>query len=142
VIFSLAAFALLYAAYTAVGRVCFGLDGAPAASRYVTLMIPAGFAFFLQLASVRSARTAGLLGVAYALLLAAGTLDLRRDDWDNVNWFHNGRLAWKEAYLKTGDEMEANRLSGFRVYPDPGAITERLDYLRRHKLNLFSDTSK
>ncbi len=145
VLFSLAAFSLVYMANASVGRICLGLYGASAASRYVTLGTVAGFAFFLQLASVRpaasarAARLAGLLGAAYALALAAGTLSLRQDDWTNVNWFHNGRLAWKEACLKTGDPVAANQSTSFSIYPRPEAIKGRLEYLREHRLNLFED---
>ncbi|MEI8341403.1 MAG: hypothetical protein WCH43_07720 [Verrucomicrobiota bacterium] len=139
VIFSLSAFALFYLANTAVGRVCLGLVEAPAASRYVTLLSAGGFAIFLQLGSMRSAKFANIACVAYALLLLAGTLNLRPDDWASVHWLHNGRLAWREAYLETNDERSANQRSGFKVYPDSDVITGHLEYLRQHRLNLFSE---
>ena len=137
VIFCLAAYALLYCLNTAVGRVSLGLDAAPAASRYVTLLIPAALALCIAV-NHAFPRKAVAMGLAYAFLLGVGTLTLRQSDWKSVNWFHDGREAWKAAYLKTHDETLANQLSSFPVYPVPGAITQRLQYLEEHHLNLFS----
>lgn len=137
VIFSLSAFALLYCFNTAVGRVCLGIEAAPQASRYVTLMIPAGLAVYLGLTRALP-RQAFAMGVFYVGLLCAGTLVLRPSDWESIRWFHDGREAWKAAYLETHDELLANQRSKFQVYPIPGKITERLKYLEEHRLNLFT----
>ena len=138
VIFSLAAFALTYCANTAVGRVCLGLEGgAPASSRYLTLMIPAGLAIFLHIATLSVPRRAQGLGLAYAGLLLFGTLYLQRGDRDTIRWYSDGRRAWKAAYLATHDAVQATRQANFPIHPFPDTLTERLQFLEKHRLNLF-----
>jgi hypothetical protein len=137
VIFCLAGFALVYCANTAIGRVCMGLVGAPAASRYLTLMIPAGLAVYLHLATLASARRAHLLGLAYVVLLIPGCLFLQNGDRENVRWYSEGRRAWKAAYLATHDAVQATRQANFPIHPFPDTLTERLQFLEKHRLNLF-----
>jgi hypothetical protein len=137
VISCLAAYALIYCMNTAIGRVCLGYEQASAASRYVTLMIPAGLAIFLHLATLRPAQW---LGLAYALLLVPGTIALRQDDWNSVHWYSDGRRAWKAAYLSTHDEAKANEQAHFSIYPAP--VTDRLKFLEQRQLNLFNPSAK
>jgi len=54
-----------------------------------------------------------------------------------VNYYSEGRRAWKAAYLKTKDEVKANELSNFCVYPAP-RLKERLQFLEKNRLNLFN----
>ncbi len=136
VIFSFSAFVLVYCANTAVGRITLGL-GAANASRYVTLMIPGAMALLLHCKYFPPPRGRQILFLA-TLLFAAGTLRLTEKDWQSVNWFHDGRAGWKAAYLATHDELQANKISGFPVYPKPGAITQRLQFLEQNHLNLFA----
>jgi hypothetical protein len=137
VIFCLSAFTLLYCANTAVGRVCLGLDAAPGAPRYVTLIIPSAVAVFLHLHFCTGKKWRWLAGL-YVALLAAGTLCLRANDRAAVRWFHDGEVAWRAAYLETHDELTANERAHFEVYGKPGVITDRLRYLEEHRLNLFA----
>lgn len=134
VIFALSSYAVIYCLFTAVGRIFLGLDAA-AASRYVTLTITAGFAILLELASMPGERLRRIACVIYLALLIPGTVFLRADDMGFVHWFSNGRREWKAAYLKTGSEALATKESGFHIFPIP--IPNRLNYLRKHDLNLF-----
>jgi hypothetical protein len=135
VIFFLSGFTLLYCADTAIGRVHLGLDAAPAASRYVTLMVPGALAIYLHLATLR-VRGAGILGLIMALALVPATTRLSPREWESVRSYSDGRAAWKAAYLATHDEAKATATSHFEIYPH--SVAARLEYLERHHLNLFN----
>lgn len=136
-IFSLATFALLYCAFTAIGRVCLGVTNAPAASRYVTLMISGGLALWLHLTTLRRATLGRMLALAYTACLAVGTLALRHEDWESVHWYSDGRTAWRAAYFHTHDAAKANREAGFDIHPLPNSLADRLKFLEARRLNFF-----
>ena len=137
VIFTLTAFALIYAANTAVGRVSLGMAGA-LASRYITLMLPAFLGMFLQCTYLPDRLRRPVIAI-FILGVATGMLIPHKKDWRYIRWFHDGRLAWRQAYLETHDEVIANERSGFPVYPTPGKITQRLQFLEERRLNLFNE---
>jgi hypothetical protein len=134
VLFSMSTFALLFCANCAVGRVFTG-SIAPLASRYVSLLIPAGMAILLQLAVLRTRGMTAWLALAYAILLVPGTAVQRSDEVYGINWFSEGKRAWKAAYLSTHDEAKADQIADFRIYPSP--LGPRLTYLEDRRLNLF-----
>jgi hypothetical protein len=138
IIFLLAAYALIYCVNSAVGRVMPGWELAAATSRYVPLMIPAAFAIYLQAATLPTACWAGTGVFLYTLVLAWDTLTLPAPDWKIVRGLHDGRAAWKAAYLATRDEDEADRRAHFEIYPDHGKMNDRLRFLEQHRLNLFN----
>jgi hypothetical protein len=135
IIFCLAAFALMYCFNTALGRVFLGVEQART-SRYVTLMIPAGLTIYFSLGVLPSLRCARVLQAIYIVVLVSGTTLMRSSDLMTAQTFHDGRLAWKKAYLVTHDEVEANRVSGYDVYTAP-VLGPRLKFLEERKLNLF-----
>jgi hypothetical protein len=144
VIFALSAATLLFCLNTAVGRVSLGWHHAPYASRYVTLIVPGLFALFLHFE-----RTANTLfrNAAWVTVLAATTLSgltLSKADESATRWYQEGRAAWKAAYLAKKSQAEADAVmatkDGFTIYP--GDISHKLDYLRRHRLNLAESISQ
>jgi hypothetical protein len=138
ILFLLSVYALIYCFNTAIGRVSMGWKSTPLSSRYVILMIPAGMAIYLQLATVKRRLYALALPVFYCLLIAPGALQLTAVDRRIIHVLHHDRrIAWANAYLATHDEMEANRLSNFAVYPLPGHIQDELDILEANHLNFF-----
>jgi len=137
VMFSLAAFVLIYCFETAVGRVFCGWKEGAAGSRYVTLMIPAGLALYLFFAGLKNRLLSTCCCCLYAVLLIFGTLRLHNSDWRFIHSYNTGRLAWKAAYLATGDEGKAGELAGFQIYPAV-QLEERLRFLEKHQLNLFN----
>jgi hypothetical protein len=124
---------LLYGLETAAGRAHLGLIDPPAASRYVTLLIPAGLVFLIQFGRLRKPWGAPLLA-AYALALVPATLWLSKKEWSSVHWFSDGRAAWKRAYLASHSQAAADQASNFKVYPGP--VLDRLTFLEQHRLNL------
>ena len=135
VLFCLSAYSLLFCGNAAVGRVFMG-DTAPFASRYVTLMVPAGMALFLEIALLGRRRPFGWPALVYAALLIPGTCFLRPLDVTGVQWYTEGKAKWKAAYLETHDEAKADKAAGFQVYPGP--LGDRLKYLEERRLNLFA----
>jgi len=138
VLFFLTAYELLYCANNALGRVMLG-DAAPLASRYVTLVIPAGLVIVLELSALRRGRAAFWCCLVFAAAIAPGDLVMRTDEMDLVHWYYNFRSSWKAAYLATHNQQEANRRAHFSMYPVP--LTFELSYLEEHHLNLFKPES-
>jgi hypothetical protein len=134
VLFSMSTFALLFCANCAVGRVFTG-SIAPLASRYASLLIPGGMAILLQLAVLPARGVMAWLALAYAVLLVPGTAFLRSDEVYGINWYSEGKRAWKAAYLSTHDEAKADQIANFHIYPFP--LGTRLTYLEDRRLNLF-----
>jgi hypothetical protein len=133
VIFSLAAYSLIYSIDAAIGRTFLGWQTG-ALSRYVTLMIPMGLAILIHL-STTPALNKYRLAIVYGCLLAMGTITLHQADQDAVDYLHNSCLNWRTAYRQTHDQTAADKLARFPIYP--GNLTNRLHYLQVLKLNLF-----
>lgn len=138
VLLLLAAYEIVYCASAAVGRVMLG-DPAPLASRYVTLLIPAGLVVLIELSSLRQKRAAFWSCLLFAAAIAPGCLRLRADEASSVRWYHDVKARWKEAYLSTHSEREADRLAGFAIFP--GSLAYELYYLEERRLNLFTPAS-
>jgi len=134
VLFFLSAYEIVYCSSAAVGRVMGG-ESAPLASRYVTLLIPAGLVVVLELSSLRRGRTAFWSCLVFALAIAPGCLVLQARERVSVNWYHDVKASWSAAYLATHDEKEADRRANFAMYPEP--LTYELSFLERNRLNLF-----
>jgi hypothetical protein len=134
VLFCLAAFALLFCANCAIGRVFTG-PIAPLAPRYAALLIPGGLAIFLQLAELGVQRNMVWLATVYVVLLVPGTSIRRADEIYGANWYADGLRSWKAAYLRTHDEAQADQVAHFPVYPGP--VGDKLTFLEDRHLNLF-----
>ena len=139
VIFLLSAFTLIYCLNTAVGRVSLGWQTASLASRYVILMVPAGMAIFLHVATVKSPLYSVAIPLIFAVLLAPGALQLSPGEYQLINILYAGKIAWRDACLATRDEERANETSNFEVYPVVGFMKDSLKYIEVHHLNFFKD---
>lgn len=137
VIATLALFALIYCAQTAVGRVVLGWREAAGSSRYVPLLIPAGLAIFLHLAGLPQRYRPTVLSLVFVTVVAIGTLRLHGADKRFVGHYSIGRVAWKGVYLATGDIGKAGEAANFLIYPTM-EIGDRLEVLRQRKHNLFN----
>ena len=138
VIVCLTAFALLYCANTAVGRVMLG-GYAAYATRYVPLMVPAALAIYLQLAQMSWRPWAGRVALLYILLLVPATAVTRSDEFTSMAYYSEGRQRWAQAYLRYHDQTKANEAAHFKIYPLP-ILADRLRYMEEHHLNFFRDT--
>ena len=133
VIFCLSVYTLFYCAGTAYGRAGSTDLNAWSAPRYVTLLIPGVFALILFFTGwIRST----IWSIILCLSLSIGMFHLASYEKDGIEYFSNGRKAWKDIYLKTGDALKADKISNFQVYP-ANVLDYKLNYLKKNKLNLF-----
>ena len=138
---------LLYAGFTAIGRLPTGIEAA-FMWRYTPLMMPAICGLLLAAEektflpqAVPYLRTGiGLLG-----LLLAGAI------WSSPQSMHNAeaiafaKRTWVASYLKTRNLEAANAASTFWTYaPNPGSpvVAERLHWLDQHHFSLFRETEE
>lgn len=133
----LVGFTLLFCFNTAVGRFFLGLEAAQA-SRYHALLLPAGLALYLNALAlprpnIRLAAVALLVVVAVLGVLPLGLVDQYAGE------FRDGRLRWKACYLRTGDIVGCNQEAAFEIFPYVELLAERLDFLKRNRLNLFAE---
>jgi hypothetical protein len=130
----LLAFSILFSVNAAVGRVCLGLPGAAWPPRYVTLLIPGVLAFYLCLQSLdRSGIRRTLIG-AFLLLLIPGYVIV-----DPIaGWYAQGKRAWADCYLATESVSSCNKVFAIHPRPEETRLKEKLDYLKEHRLNLYS----
>lgn len=139
VIVTLTGFTVLFCINAAVGRICLGWDGA-LASRYIPLMMPGLLGLWIALNQVEISGTWKMRAQSVILIGAAvGMLILHPRDWRDIRWYHDGKLAWRTTYLKSHNEEEATKRSGFQIYPALGVITEKMTFLEKNRLNLFSE---
>jgi hypothetical protein len=135
VTFAFASFSLLFAANSAVGRVCVGHADS---SRYIPYLTPFLVAMYLALsAGGRPARArSALLAALCALLVGKEALGMRDNLADAAN-FANGKRRWRDCYLATSDVAGCS--VSFQIYPEPAAthLEEKLRFLRERRLSFF-----
>jgi hypothetical protein len=135
-IFFLFAFSLLFAANSAIGRLCLGLEAATTA-RYMPLLLPAMVGAYLYLVGNRKwiqHRT-----VVVILFFAAVYTGVFPWQLKNIERCHHMKTSWVQAYRETGSADSADELSGYRIYPNNERIDldAKLNWLRRHNYSLF-----
>jgi hypothetical protein len=130
----LLSYSLLFAANTAVGRVCLTMDAA-FGSRYVTLLIPAFLAAHFYLLSKPWHGKQGFVLAVWALLLLPAAV--RRPG--ELRLYSNGKRNWANCYLRTENIDYCDQITNFSVHTSFEGIglRQKLDYLKQHKLNLF-----
>ncbi len=136
ILFFLLAFSLIFAANSAVGRLCFGLSIATN-PRYVPLILPGVVGAYLFLLSRPKLASRKL--VMPILLCATVTTAVIPWQVKHSEGFRKGKAAWVWAYRLTGNVAHADKLSGYRIYPAPTwtGLDRKLDWLRRHNYSLF-----
>ncbi len=135
----LTAFTLLFSLNLAIGRACLGLEAA-AAHRYIPYMTSGFFSFYLFAVTRDNVPTKLILTCMACFFVTTFSIG-------NHNRIYAKRLCqvkqkWKESYLRTENIVFANKESGFKIHPNPSAsrLKEKLAYLKKHRLNLYSDS--
>ena len=133
----LVGFTLLFCFNTSVGRFFLGLEAAQV-SRYHALLLPAGLALYLHVLAlprpnIRLALVVLLVGVAVVGVLPLGLVD------DYAGDVRDGRLRWRACYLQVGDIERCNQEAAFEIFPHAELLAERLEFLKRNRLNLFAE---
>jgi hypothetical protein len=130
-------YSLLFAANTAVGRVCLGLPAPAQSSRYTTLLIPAFLAMYFYILTLPSKRVRDAASILFVLVLLPGHVHLSA----RATLFAHGKRAWVSCYKRTEDVGACDSATAFMIYPYPERtrLKQKLDYLKKNKLNLFAD---
>ena len=131
----LGSWTLLFCANAAVGRVCSGLGGAQM-SRYATLLIPGFFAMYLHLTTLAEEARTRLMTAFATILLTLPLMNLKVET-DLARRYATGKRQWRDCYLSARDVTACDTATRFSVYPTP-TIDEKLAFLERNRLNLFS----
>jgi hypothetical protein len=137
IITMLLGYTLIYAANTAIGRVCNGIEGGQS-SRYMTLVIPAFFALYLYLCSLKPQQLQIAGSIIYVSLLLGLPFFSGPADVQMMQGFTNGKQQWRECYLAERDITQCDQFTGFKVYPSPN-FQDKLDYLQHHRLSFFAE---
>ena len=133
-------YSLLFGLGTAIGRVQIGAYGA-GSSRYYPYVTIGILGLYFHLLTLR--RTAPRKWGVTILLLGAvvAGLHLTRLDEFTMSQISNGKRVWRECYLQTEDIARCDKATKFPICPPQEAakLKERLDYLKRNKLNLYAN---
>ena len=137
--FSLAGFALLFAAGTAAGRVCLEFTSANA-SRYIPYMLPGMLGLYLVIRrsaakSPVAMRTASVFLVACVAKETGRPAKVRRRRASSTS--NDGATAiWPRTI-----SAHATRQPGIRCTPSPEVthLQKKLDWLEQHHYSLFRD---
>jgi len=135
-IVALLGFTFLFGFNAALGRVCLGMPAAAQSTRYMGLLVPAFLAIYLHLLSWPARGKRALALAVFAVAVLPNTLKMHRDPVQE-----NGKRAWQACYLRLEDIDSCNRLTGYPPHWDVEAthLKEKLDYLKRNRLSLYSD---
>ena len=63
-----------------------------------------------------------------------------RLDGKSIHRLSAGKRSWVACYLDRADITECDRSTGFQMHPEPvrTGMPEKLEYLRRNSLGIFS----
>jgi hypothetical protein len=137
---TLAAYALLFCANTAYGRLCGGLWSAQS-SRYVIYLELGVLGLYFQL--LNSSRSSKKNLLLTGLLAAVITASFATVDRGAMNYFRYVKQEWKACYIQTEDIIGCNRFVGFPIFSHAPARTrlqEKLQYLKHVRENLYLDS--
>jgi hypothetical protein len=138
----LGGFTMLFAATSAVGRICLGFDSANA-TRYIPYVMPGILAVYLVLR-----RTAQASPIAHAMLpvfLVACILkendELSRNE--AIDYLRY-KQRWRDCYLSMHDIDACDAWAGHAVYPLPEVtdLQRKLDWLEARRLSFFRDRNR
>ena len=130
-------YSLAFCAATAYGRLCGGL---PQSSRYAIYVEVGIFGLYLYLLSLPRdlVRKWSLILLVAAVMTAALVTDRSQ-----MFYFSFVKREWKACYLRTEDLRGCNEMIGFAIFshaPERTRLKEKLEYLKKNRLNLYLDS--
>lgn len=138
VIILMMTYVLVYSFSSAFGRSTFGA-WIMVSSRYLPLMAPAAIAVFLHVAELKGCwlRYAAI-GLFGATTIWA-TAWMRSSDVKDMVQLCEGKKRWLAVYMQTNDIYEAQRVSGFELYPRLEDLRNgwALDEMKKRNLGPF-----
>lgn len=132
-------YSLLFCFSTAYGRMCLGLAAAQG-SRYTTYLVLLFFGLYLSAlsAQVRIERNV-FVGVVLGLsLLSSGYVE--KVNLESMQEIGHERQDWATCYLRAADVESCDRETDSFICsrPEPADLQRKLEYLKQHHLNLYS----
>jgi hypothetical protein len=136
----LAIFSAIFVVNLAIGRACLGI-GAATASRYTPYMTPAFFSMYL-FAVTKDTISAKQIAVCVACFFIT-TFSIGNHNKIYAQKLVSKKERWRSEYLATEDIFLADKVSGFKIYPDPhrANLKGKLEYLKKRGLNLYLEPS-
>jgi len=141
-VFVLSAFSMTFAANTAMGRACLGVEAA-GAERYVPYTLPLLVATYLFVSMwPRFQRLRRVVIMGCFVFVATKEIVLARWVIREPEHYAQIKTSFRSCYLG-GATLEACSAK-WPIHPDPQGIRlqEKLDYLRDHRLSLFRDVPR
>ncbi len=154
---ALIGFSLIFACNAAIGRICMGIFVSQA-PRYMTLLIPGFFGVYCALLFVLSktrdplhsfagGMSSGQLRAQTIALALFFLLVLNGHRPFSIGAEHPAqdvsasKRSWAACYRRLEDIRRCDAETGFSIYPYPEQthMKEKLDYMQRNRLNLFSE---
>ena len=136
---ALSAYCLLFCMATAYGRMCRGLQFAQD-SRYVIYLNLGVLALYFSLLTISDGVIRNMLVVFLGISLLGTIVSGERSRKDMIYW-HDTKATWKNCYLATGNLKECNKVSFiYPLAPEGTHLQEKLDFLKKTRQNLFSDS--
>lgn len=138
VIVLLSGYSFLFAANTAVGRVCAGGPSGALPSRYVLYAAPLLFAVYLAAQALPERFRTKALTVLTIAFFAKETLVFSA--FKNAAEDSQGKRAWIACYASRRDPDACIKDTGFSVYPIPSAtdLNRKLAWLRARSGSFFA----
>jgi hypothetical protein len=132
-------FSLVFALNAAVGRVCLGICAA-VTDRYTALLVPAWLGLYFVAAGLgsRSRRNSAWLLIFTLCFLVP---QLKESNYErDMGRYAEAKKEWVACYLEKEDAALCDEGAGKSIYAAgrAGELKERLDYLKRRRLNFFA----
>lgn len=145
----LAGYGLIFCLATAYGRSCYGAYVAFSGryTEYVAVGVLGLYFYLLKdfFNFLRGRGTAARTVLPGVLLLALliGAAPVFPWDRDAMRYYHDAKTEWRKCYLNTEDIAGCDEAAHFAIYApaERTHLKEKLEYLKRTGLNLYSDSS-
>jgi hypothetical protein len=135
IVLCLIGYCLLFCLMTAYGRLCSGVATAYA-SRYVIYLELGVLGLYFYLLNIPGSVIRRLsLGGLLAVVLA-GSWYVDRED---MGYFPSVKQRWKSCYLQIENVDRCDQAVGVSVYPPRRHLQEKLEYLKKNRLNLYAE---
>jgi hypothetical protein len=138
-------YSLLFSLTAAAGRACLGL-GIAHSSRYITPLIIGFFGLSLGALSMQKRLWKWTHIMVLFVIAMFGSARVHPQDYLAMTEYSTAKQAWRHCYLTTHDLRGCTNSTGFYVIPrlnpsfmDETHLQQKLDFLERNHLNLYSE---
>jgi hypothetical protein len=134
-------FSLLFGLNAAIGRLCIGLLTGTQ-SRYTIFMIPVYLGLYFSVLQIKDSRIRKIGKVVFPIMafLPYLLVHLPLSSLSTTTQVSTKKQAWADCYRQNENIAYCDKKSGLQIYDDPKRtnMEEKLQYLKKNKLNFFS----